>query len=132
TKYVSATVTRVTNAVFDFRDREINLIDATLRLFVSTFDNLDRRWLIQGYSTVGGILFSQKRTNFDDLSRPYQTLTFAVNPSTGVVGNALVSNTWRDPSGNIWQTIGEGEGKAFTKQTYNGVNWVLSSYRGYN
>ncbi len=65
-------------------------------------------------------------------SRAHQTLTYAVNVSTGDVGNALIGNTWYDPSGNVLQSIGEGAGKVFTKQTYNGVGWVMSSYRGYN
>jgi YD repeat-containing protein len=62
----------------------------------------------------------------------YQTLTYAVNPTTGAVGNALISNSWYDPSGNLLQQIAQGDGQVFTKQSYNGVNWVISSYRGYN
>ena len=62
----------------------------------------------------------------------YQQLIYAVDPSTGTVGNALTGNTWYDPSGNVLQQISPGDGIVFSKNAYNGVNWITSSYRGYN
>ena len=134
TRYVSATTgdTRVTGFGYDFRNRKISTTDATTRYFLDTLDNLNRRTQSQGFATLGGTLFAQKQIKHDDRSRVYQTLTYAVNVSTGVVGNALVGNNWYDPSGNVLQSIAEGDGKVFTKNVYNGVNWVISSYRGYN
>ena len=134
TRYLSATTgdTRVTGFGYDFRNRKISTTDATGRYFLDTYDNLDRRTQSQGFATLGGTLFAQKQIKYDDRNRTYQTLTYAVSVSTGTVGNALIGNTWYDPSGNVLQSIGEAEGKVFTKQTYNGVNWITSSYRGYN
>jgi YD repeat-containing protein len=134
TQYVSATSgdTRVTAFGYDFRDRRTSMTDATSRYTAYTYDNLDRQTQVQSYATSTGNLYAQKQTNFDDRSRTYQTLTYAVDPSTGTVGNALPSNTWYDASGNILQQIAQGGGQAFTKSSYNGVNWVLSAYRGYN
>ena len=132
TRRGSATGARVTDRDFDFRNRPIGTLDPIGRYFLDAFDNLDRRTQSQGYSSLGGTLFSQRQFKHDDRSRVYQTLTYAVNVSTGVVGNALIGNTWYDPSENVLQSIAEGAGKVFTKQTYNGVGWVMSSYRGYN
>ena len=134
THYVSATSgdTRVTGFGYDFRDRRISMTDAIARYFLYTLDNLNRQTQTQGYSASGGTLFSQSQTNYDDRGRAYQTLTHAVDPGTGTVGNALIGSSWYDPSGNLLQRIGEGAGQVFTKQTYNGVNWITSSYRGYN
>ena len=134
TKYVSSASgdTRVTTFGHDFRNRPIGTTDPTGRYFLSTLDNLDRQTQSQGFATLGGTLFAQSQTKFDDRGRAYQTLKFAVNVSSGAVGNALIGNTWYDPSGNILQRIAPGDGKNFTKSVYNRVNWVLSTYRGYN
>ena len=87
----------------------------------------------QGYATSGGTLFAQKQTNFDDRSRAYQNADIRGRISAPAPSaTRSIGNKWFDPSGNLLQSIGEGDGKAFTKQTYNGVNWVFSSYRGYN
>jgi len=134
TQYVSATSgdTRVTAFGYDFRDRRTSMTDATNRYTVYTLDNLDRQTQVQSYATSGGNLYSQSQTNYDDRGRVYQTLTYAVDPSTGTVGNSLVSNSWYDPSGNLLQQINQGDGQVFSKSSYNGMNWVLSRYRGYN
>jgi RHS repeat-associated protein len=134
TQYVSATSgdTRITTFGYDFRDRRTSMTDAISRYTVYTYDNLDRQNQVQSYATSTGNLYAQSKTTFDDRSRVYQTLTYAVDPSTGTIGNALPSNTWYDASGNVLQQIAQGDGQAFTKFTYNGVNWVLSTYRGYN
>jgi RHS repeat-associated protein len=134
TQYVSATSgdTRVTAFAYDFRDRQISMTDATNRYAAYTYDNLDRQTQVQSFATSGGNLYAQSQTNYDDRSRVYQTLTYAVDPSTGTVGNPLTGNLWYDPSGNVLQQLAQGDGKAFTKSSYNGVNWVTSAYRGYN
>jgi RHS repeat-associated protein len=134
TQYVSATTgdTRVTNYAYDFRDRRTSMTDATSRYTVYTYDNLTRQIEVQSYATSSGNLYAQSQVNFDDRGRVYQTLTYAVDPSTGTVGNSLVSNSWYDPSGNLLQQIAQGDGQVFSKSAYNGVNWVTASYRGYN
>jgi hypothetical protein len=129
TQYVSATSgdTRVSNYGYDFRDRMINMTDATNRYGVYTYDNFDRMTMFQAYATSDGNLYAQSQTNFDDRGRVYQHLTYAVDPSTGTVGNAIRSNLWYDPSGSLLQQIQQDDGVAFTKSSYNGVNWVTAT-----
>ena len=132
TQYASATDTRVTNFGFDFRDRQTSITDALNGYIVNTLDNLDRLTQVQQYASPTGNLIGQSGTNYDDRGRAYQDLVYAVDPSTGTVGNVLTGNSWYDHSGNLLQRIAPGDAQAFTKSTYNGVNWVTGTYRGYN
>jgi len=132
TQYASATDTRVTSFGYDFRDRRTSMTDALGGYTAYTFDNLSRLTETQRYTASGGTLIAQNGTNFDDRNRPYQQLVYAVDPSSGTVGNALIGNSWYDESGNLLQQIKPGDGQVFTKSTYNGVGWVTASYRGYN
>jgi hypothetical protein len=131
-QYAGSSDQRITLYGYDFRDRRTSMTDATSRYTVYTYDNMDRQTEVQSYSTSGGTLYAQGKTNYDDRGRVYQTLTYAVDPSTGTVGNALTSNSWYDPSGNLLQQIAQGAGTVFTKSSYNGLNWVTASYTGYN
>jgi hypothetical protein len=108
TQYVSATSgdTRVTNYAYDFRDRRTSMTDATSRYTVYTHDNLGRLIQVQSYATSTGNLYAQSQAKYDDRSSVYQTLTYAVDSSTGTPGNTLVSNSWYDPAGNLLQQIG--------------------------
>jgi RHS repeat-associated protein len=134
TKYVSATPgdTRVTNWGYDFRDRKVTMTDATGRFTLWGTDNLGRRTLAQQFASVTGNLIAQGGAGFDARGRQYQTLRYAVDPSTGAVGYVLTGNTWYDPSGNTVQQIAPGAGQVFTKSQYNGVDWVTATYTGYN
>ena len=87
----------------------------------------------RGHDTSSsGNLIGRTVTNYDDRSRVYQSVVYAVDPGTGTVGNALTTNKWYAPSGNLQQTQAAGDGQVFSKQLYNGVYWVTGSYRGYN
>ncbi|HZL36201.1 MAG TPA: hypothetical protein VFC78_12865, partial [Tepidisphaeraceae bacterium] len=134
TKYVSATSgdTRLTAQGFDFRDRRTSITDALGGYIALTLDDLDRTTLIQQYASLGGYLIAQSGTNFDNRGQIYQQLVYAVDPTTGTVGNALTTNIWRDAGGNIVQQINAGDGKTFTKFAINGVGWITNTYRGYN
>jgi RHS repeat-associated protein len=134
TQYVSATSgdTQVTSFGYDFRDRRISTTDAINRYMTYTLDNLDRITETDSYNASGGTLYAKSVTSFDDQSRTYQQITYAVDPSTGTAGNYLISNTWYDPSGNVIQQIQQNDGPTFTKSSYNGVGWVTGTYRGYN
>ena len=92
TQFVSATSgdTRVTSYGYDFRDRRTSMTDATNRLTVFTYDNLDRQTQVQSYATSGGTLFAQSQFNFDDRSRLYQILKYAVDPSVTSANAILV------------------------------------------
>jgi RHS repeat-associated protein len=132
TQYTSAANTRVTGFGYDFRDRRTSMTDALGGYTAYTFDNLSRLTQTQRYDSSGGTLIAQNGTNFDDRSRAYQQIVYAVDPSTGTVGNALTGNSWYDLSGNLLQQIKPGDGQVFTKSAYNGVGWVTATYTGYN
>ena len=46
---------------------------------------------------IGCLARSEKL--YDKLGRVYRTKTYAVNPTNGTVGSALVSDTWLDAAG---------------------------------
>jgi RHS repeat-associated protein len=131
TQYASDVDTRVTQYGHDFRDRRTSMTDALNRYTAFTYDNLDRLTQTQWYASPGGTLIDQSATNYDDRNRPYQRITYAVDPSSGTVVNALTANNWYDASGNLIQAIEAGDGQVFTKNSYNGVGWVTARYRGY-
>ena len=54
-----------------------------------------------------------------------------VDPTTGVVGNALTDNTWYDPAGNVLKSLPAGS-QLFTKSVYDGVGRVTAQYTGYD
>ena len=132
TQYAYSTDTRVTGYGYDFMDRKTSTTDALNGYTVYAYDNLDRQTQVQRYASSGGNLIAQNATNYDDRSRVYQQVVYAVDPSTGTVGNSLVGNSWYDPSGNLLQQINTGDGQVFTKSSYNGVRWIMATYTGYN
>jgi len=132
TQYASATDTRISSYGYDFRDRNTSVTDALGGYTTFTLDNLDRLTQTQRYTASGGTLIAQGGTNFDDRGRVYQQLVYAVDPSTGTVGNALTGNSWYDYSGNLLQRINPGDGQVFTKSAFNAVGWVTAAYTGYN
>jgi RHS repeat-associated protein len=127
------TVNRITNYAYDFRDRKISMTGEINVYEAYTYDNLDRLTQVDRHNTSSsGYLIGRTATKYDDRNRIYQTLTYAVNPSTGSVGNSIVTNSWYDPSGNLLQRINAGDSKVFKqKSTYNGVNWITANYVGY-
>ena len=106
---------------YDFRDREIST-DGEIDFYEAyTYDNVNR--LIQTDrqdTTSSGNLVARNATSYDLLGRPYQTTVYGVDPSTGTVGNALVSNTWYDPSGNGIKQLDAGS-SAFKKMVFDGA-----------
>ncbi len=61
-------------------------------------------------TTPSGNLVARTATNYDNRGRIYQRVVYAVDPSTGNVGNSLTDNTWYDPSGNVAQEQPAGSG----------------------
>jgi RHS repeat-associated protein len=133
TQYASSSDTRVTTYGYDWRDRKISM-DGEVDVYeVYTYDNLENIVGTQRYDTSSsGNLIGQTAINYDNRGRIYQQITYAVDPSTGIVGNALTSNTWYDSSGNVIQQINQGVGQMFSKTVYNGVGWITDRYIGYN
>ncbi len=124
---------RVTLFEFDFRNRQTT-IDGEVDFYqVTTFDNLDRAVKIQRYDSVApptGTLILQSETLYDDRGNFYQTKRYAVNPSTGTVGNVLVDNFWYDAAGNAIKELPAGS-QRFTKSAFDGVGRETARYDGY-
>lgn len=134
---VDSTTTRTTLNIYDFRNRLI-AIDGEIDYYaVYYYDNMNRQIEFQRYNTTGpfalsssrsssssastiGNLIMQTATNFDDRSRVYQSIIYAVNPTTGVVGNALTDNLWFDASGNQIKSWSAGS-QLFQKAVYDSL-----------
>ncbi|MBN8625472.1 MAG: RHS repeat-associated core domain-containing protein [Planctomycetes bacterium] len=135
TLFVDGTGTndRVTSYGYDFRGRKTT-IDGEIDFYqVTTYDNLDRAVRVQRYDTSGppaGTLVAQRETLYDDRANVYQTRTYAVNPTTGAVGNALVDNFWYDAAGNGVKELPSGS-QRFIKRMFDGIGRETASYRGF-
>lgn len=133
TEYASASDTRAATYGYDWRNRRTS-IDGEIDLYVAyTYDNLSRITQIDRRNTTsGGNLVGRSQVKYDDRSRVYQQILYAVDPATGTLGNAVTANRWFDDGGNVVQQVDQGAGESFVKWTYNGVRWVTATYRGYN
>jgi RHS repeat-associated protein len=134
TQYVDASGTndRATGFGYDSRNR-LTSIDGEVDFYKAmSYDNLDRLVQIERYNTTSsGNLVARSVTNFDDMSRVYQSISYAVDPSTGSVGNGLTDNIWYDPAGNVLKQQPAGS-QVFNKFTYDGLNRQMVRYTGYN
>ena len=75
-------------------------------------------------------LIGRSQSLYDNRGRVYQTLRYAVDPSTGTVGNSLTDNTWFDPSGNVVKQLPSGS-SAFVKSVYDDLGRETTEYVGY-
>src|SRR5690606_20823641 len=118
TAYVDGSTTRVTSYSYDFRNRR-TVVGGEIDFYQQTFyDNLNHAIQVDRRNTSGGgNLIGRSETKFDNRGRVYRSIQYAVNPSTGTVGNSLVSNTFYDASGNMIESQAAGS-EAFTKSTY--------------
>ena len=82
-------------------------------------------------TTASGNLITKSETKFDDLSRVYQSIRYAVDPSTGTVGNSLTDNTWFDEAGNVIKQLPSGA-KQFVKTTYDGADRRTKQHWGFD
>jgi RHS repeat-associated protein len=132
TQYVDATAARVTTLLYDWRDRRI-ATDGEVDFYEQRcYDNLDRVIRTDRRDTTAtGNLVGRSTTAYDDRGRVYQTVRYAVDPTTGIVGNALTNNTWYDAAGNVLKSQPAGS-QSFTKSVYDGVGRVTTQYTGYN
>ena len=147
TQHVDATTTRITHFDYDWRNRQVD-IDGEEDFFQrSYFDNLDRVTRMERYDTLAlntsssssssesssttGNLVTRSDTKFDDLSRIYQTIRYAVNPATGAVGNTLTDNTWYDATGNTIKQKPAGSEK-FTKTSYDSLRRNEKEFVGFD
>ena len=141
---------RVTKFKYDWRDRQVFVVDAEEFSSKVTYsrvvlDNMGRVTKSERYydadddesfptdGTVDGgdRLLARTENLYDKLGRVYRTKTYAVDPDDGTVGDALVSDTWRDDAG---RTIKEQSGgsNAFSKTVYDGLDRVTAQYLAYD
>src|SRR5665213_172111 len=99
TLYVDASGTndRVTALLYDFRNRQTDT-DGEIDYYAKQyFDNLDRIYRNERYNTsLSGNLVALSTTSWNDRGVVFQTARYAVDLSTGTIGNPLISNTWLD------------------------------------
>ncbi|MBS0266027.1 MAG: RHS repeat-associated core domain-containing protein [Planctomycetes bacterium] len=134
TDYVDATGLndRVTTFLYDFRDRRTDT-DGEIDFYAKQYyDNMDRVTKQERYNTnLAGNLIGRNTTSYDDRNRVFQFVTYAVDPATGVVGNALTSKTWYDASGNTVKSLPAGS-QASSKSVYDSHGRQTTRYACYN
>jgi hypothetical protein len=148
TQYAAGSDTRVTNFCYDWRDRRSDT-DGEVDFYEKTYyDNLDRPIKSERYDTLGpwpcsssssssssasgstlGNLIARSESVFDDRGRVYRTIRYAVDVTTGIVGNALTDNTWFDAAGNTIKQL-PAESNLFTKTTYDSLDRPSVRYSG--
>jgi RHS repeat-associated protein len=132
TQYVDSSTTRVTSYLYDWRDRRTDTAGEVDFYEQFCYDNLDR--VIRDDrrdTTATGNLIARFTTAYDDRGRVYQSITFGVDPTTGLVGNSLTSNIWYDAAGNALKNQPAGA-QTFTKSVYDGIGRMTIRYTGYN
>jgi RHS repeat-associated protein len=132
TEYQDGTTSRVTSYQYDFRDRQ-TVVDGEIDFYqVTTYDNLDRVVQVDRYDTsAAGNLVARGATNYDARGRIYQAIVYAVDPSTGAVGNALTDNFWYDPSGNLIKQRQAGS-STLVKRVLDALGRAAKEYTSYN
>jgi hypothetical protein len=132
TECVDATVARVTNYGYDWRDRQ-TVIDGEIDFYqITTYDNQDRAIQVNRRNTnSSGNLIGRTVTNYDDRGRVYQTITYGVDPATGTVGNPLVNNSWYDPSSNLIKQESAGS-STLQKMLLDALARTIKQYTSYD
>jgi len=121
---------RVTRMEYDWRNRQIQVNSAQDDYIVNTFDTLDRVVQVDRHAQATGNLIGRAAVNYDDRGRAYQNIRYAVDPATGIVGNALVDNTWYDPSSNVLMRLPPGS-STFSKSAFDALSRQTVQYVGY-
>lgn len=127
----SGTNDRVTAFLYDFRNRQTD-VDGEIDFYAKQyFDNLSRVHKNERLNTTsGGNLIERSIAVWNDRGAVLQTSTFAVDPTTGIVGNALVANIWRDASQNVVKSLPAGS-QLFTKTTFDSLSRNTAEHIGY-
>ena len=97
-------------------------------------DNLYRAIGTNGYANGTGTanLITTGSASYDPLGRVYQQQAFAVDITSGSIGQALTGSTWYDAAGNVRMSKLAGSStNCFTKTVYDGLNRATESYSGY-
>ena len=133
---------RVTRYRYDWRDRQVFVIDAQEYDSKVTYSRVeldhmgratkseryydaddDENFPSDGTVDGGDRLLARTESLYDKLGRVYQSKTSAVNPTNGSVGDALVSNTWYDALGRTMKQQ-SASSQALSKMVYDGLGRV--------
>jgi YD repeat-containing protein len=131
TQPVSGSTQRVTNFVYDWRNRQIEVQGELDYFLKTTYDNLNRA--IQAEQRIGsaaGQLLSRSQSLYDPLGRLFRSIGWGVDPDTGSVTYPLTTNHWFDPTGNAAKSHGPGSDQ-FTKTVYDSLNRAVVRYEAY-
>lgn len=126
---------RVTEYVYDWRNRR-KAIDGELSLYQETnYDNLGHEIQIDlKDGNPMAVLLGRTKNYFDNRGRLYRTERFAVDPTNGGISDTvkLSADSWYDAVGNTVKQVAVGakDGRAFTKNAYDGVNRRVATYVG--
>ncbi len=132
TQYVDVSTTRVTTFGYDFRSRQTTTDGEIDYYEKKTYDNLNRVIKVERFNTTsGGNLIGKSESKYDDRGRVYRTIRYAVDPSTGTVGNSLTDNSWFDSSGHTIKQLPAGSSR-FTKISYDSLGRASTRYSGYD
>lgn len=127
TLQVDAANTRVTNYLYDFRLRRTRLTGELNSRQDYTYDNQGRVTRFDTINNASGVLVGRQETNYDNLGRVFRTLRYAVNVTTGAVGNSLKDDFWYDATGYLMKRKSPGS-SALEKFAYDGIGRITRRY----
>ncbi len=127
TLQVDAANTRVTNYLYDFRLRRTRLTGELNSREDYTYDNQGRLTRLDTINNASAILVGRQETNYDNLGRVFRTLRYAVNVTTGAVGNSLKDDFWYDATGFLMKRKSPGS-SALEKFSYDGIGRMTRRY----
>ncbi|MFN6331093.1 MAG: RHS repeat-associated core domain-containing protein [Planctomyces sp.] len=130
--WLDSSTSRQTTFGYDFRNRQTSVSGPENSWSGSTYSNLNQLTeQVSRNGSAAAVLLSKNVTDYDNRGRVYRTTTWAVNPSTGALGNSLVSNTWYDQGGNVIKSLPAGS-SLFSKTMYDILGRATSQYTGYD
>ena len=139
---------RVTRFKYDWRDRQVAVVDAEefgakVTYSRAELDNLgrvkkseryydaddDESFPLDGTVDGGDRLLSRSERLYDQRGRVYRTRTYAVDPDDGTAGSALVADTWYDAAGQVIKRTSPGS-RQFSKIRHDGLGRTGATYAG--
>jgi len=127
TQHVNGVDTRETTYGYDWRNRQVSTDGEIDQYSVVVYDNLGRTTQTDTKNTNDtGHLASRSSTKYDDRGRVYETIIYEVDPTSGTVGDSLVSQTWYDAGGNVLKS--QDPRGVFSKSVFDGLGRRILSY----
>ncbi|MCY2931606.1 MAG: cadherin domain-containing protein, partial [Planctomycetota bacterium] len=112
---------------YDYRGRQLSDSDPNSPIAGDKYDNFNDLRFSETY--VGSTLRNWSEVTYDDLGRPYKTVTTADTLSTQK-NHTLTSQVWHDADGRVVKT--QDANGLFTKTKYDSLGRIVATYTGYN